>query len=958
MKPVVDHLVVTAANEAQARAYRVQLATRDMSRVKRWHVLPDPGDKRVGSGAATIAAIGHLEHLAGAEGLRGLRVLILHSGGDSRRLPAYAAQGKIFVPMGTTDARGRDLTLFDLVLEDLISFQHGLHASSGNGGSVVIAAGDVYLEAARERPAWDGKHVLGVGFRASQAVASRHGVYVVTRGGLVRRFLQKPSREQLDRARALDGGGRAIVDTGIVVLPDEAAQRLARVPQRARGLWQDVLAQRVRPLDVYEHLLMGWATPDPAAYATNIGASKSPQREDLLRLHACLQGSGLSAHIMERCAFVHLGTTREYLRSEQVVVRDCEFARSPTFDGENLVANWPRAIRAPARFAKGQGGVCVPIGARDWAITLFDVADDFKASLSNGGTICGCPLADVAKRAGGVGEIWTGGESGGGGEHSAWTAKLWPVGHSREMHTLLAWIARGGARPPAAWHAARRLSLSEIVLAVNHERLVNHQSRCRQRDRMGRLGERAIAAPLLSAAEVAHDVRQLTSEGERRAARVGLRSLLHVCEKANSASERARLTQMALRVSEALRGRVRAIPSRHVLQARVWEDVRATVAQKATPPTREPKPGILRDQVVWTTAPVRIDLAGGWTDTPPICSDMGGQVVNVAITLNDQYPIQAMCRLRSEGGIRVTSVDLGRSVVIRSARELTRFEDPTDWAALAKAALVLSGLKPHRNKGDLASWLRHLGGGVDLTFFSAVPKGSGLGTSSILGAAILASLARTLGEKLSHELLIERTSILEQMMSTGGGWQDQVGGIVPGVKYMSTRPGARQVPSVRPMLDSLSEPGMRERLLLYYTGHRRLAKNILQQVVSRYLERDPATLAVLEQLKFDAGSAGAASGSGVGMDLIRVVRAYWQSKMAIDPGSTTPAIEALLDPIRHELSAHMLPGAGGGGFVFMIARTAAAAARVRKRLLSPPPNALARFYDFKVDHAGLRTAVL
>ena len=33
-------------------------------------------------------------------------------------------------------------------------------------------------------------------------------------------------------------------------------------------------------------------------------------------------------------------------------------------------------------------------------------------------------------------------------------------------------------------------------------------------------------------------------------------------------------------------------------------------------------------------APVRLDLAGGWTDVPPYTHDMGGEVVNVAINIH------------------------------------------------------------------------------------------------------------------------------------------------------------------------------------------------------------------------------------------------------------------------------------------------------------------------------------
>src|SRR5207249_2364833 len=82
----------------------------------------------------------------------------------------------------------------------------------------------------------------------------------------------------------------------------------------------------------------------------------------------------------------------------------------------------------------------------------------------------------------------------------------------------------------------------------------------------------------------------------------------------------------------------------------------------------------------------------------------------------------------------------------------------------------LAGFAAGQTAGDLRPLLERFGGGVDLTIFSALPKGSGLGASSILGAAVLACLARLSGETLTPEQLIARTSLLEQRMTTSGGW--------------------------------------------------------------------------------------------------------------------------------------------------------------------------------------------
>src|SRR5215211_1642782 len=93
-----DAIVLTAANETQAAGYRAQLSARAAAGLLPvgavWRVIADPGGRRVGSGASSIAVLGELAALfpqgrGFAERFAGKRVLIAHSGGDARRLPAY-----------------------------------------------------------------------------------------------------------------------------------------------------------------------------------------------------------------------------------------------------------------------------------------------------------------------------------------------------------------------------------------------------------------------------------------------------------------------------------------------------------------------------------------------------------------------------------------------------------------------------------------------------------------------------------------------------------------------------------------------------------------------------------------------------------------------------------------------------------------------------------------------------
>ena len=71
------------------------------------------------------------------------------------------------------------------------------------------------------------------------------------------------------------------------------------------------------------------------------------------------------------------------------------------------------------------------------------------------------------------------------------------------------------------------------------------------------------------------------------------------------------------------------------------EGLTATVNKR-----QHPRMSVYADQIVWGRSPVRIDLAGGWTDTPPYSLMEGGNVVNLAIELNGQPPLQVYVKPR------------------------------------------------------------------------------------------------------------------------------------------------------------------------------------------------------------------------------------------------------------------------------------------------------------------------
>lgn len=373
----------------------------------------------------------------------------------------------------------------------------------------------------------------------------------------------------------------------------------------------------------------------------------------------------------------------------------------------------------------------------------------------------------------------------------------------------------------------------------------------------------------------------------------------------------------------------------------------------------QPRLTTQEDQIVWARSPVRLDLAGGWTDTPPYCLEYGGRVVNLAADLNGQPPIQVFARVITRAEIVLRSIDLGQEVRLHSYADVEDFETPFAPFALARGALAMAGFIPrfHAKGGSssLQRQLRELGGGLEITQLSAVPKGSGLGASSILAATLLAALNDLCGLNWNRDMISARTLALEQWLTTGGGWQDQAGAIYNGVKLLQTSAGLRQRIQVRWLPEHLFQPDcFNRRILLYYTGITRLAKNILQEIVRQIFLSSPTHLQTLAAIGENAEATADAIQRGDYAALACCVGRSWELNQALDSGTNPPPIQRLLGRIETYLAGAKLLGAGGGGFLLMLAKDEAAAEQIRHTLARHPPNPRARFVKLSLSTTGLQ----
>ena len=259
---------------------------------------------------------------------------------------------------------------------------------------------------------------------------------------------------------------------------------------------------------------------------------------------------------------------------------------------------------------------------------------------------------------------------------------------------------------------------------------------------------------------------------------------------------------------------------------------------------------------------------------------------------------------------------------------------PTTPFALHKAALIACGVIPYKENISVAEITGKLGGGLYLsTQVINIPRGSGLGTSSILAGACVKALYEMMGKQLTEDELYNRVLCMEQIMSTGGGWQDQVGGLAPGIKMVTSAPAIQQRIECTPC--AVSEATMKalnERFCLIYTGQRRLARNLLRDVIGRYISGNPDAVEVLYEIQRMAVLMRFELEKGNVDGFARLLTEHWEMSKRLDAGSTNTCIDLILNTVSDLIDGQMICGAGGGGFLQVVLKKGITADMLRARL--------------------------
>jgi len=921
-----------------------------------WFVTCDPDGSKVGSGGGTAWLLAkdwqtRYPNQSFNDYLKHDKKILIHAGGQSRRLPSYAPAGKVLTPIPVFRwSRGQRLN--QILLDLQLPLYERLISIASSASNTLIASGDVLIDAPQIPSALPSADVVCLGIWVDPHLASRHGVFFTPRhnSSQLDFMLQKPSHQTIEQ---LSNSHLFMMDIGVWILSDRAMNLLMK-----KSGWQDGTFKNQVP-DFYDLY---------SSFGTGLGKNPSSADKEIAELSVAIVP-------LESGEFYHYGTSLELITSTERIQNRVQDQRAilhhrikphPSLFVQNALTSiqwsenhhhiWIENSCLSEGWKLNHHHVITGVPENNWTIDLlagicldfipvdedlvcirpYGMNDSFSGSISSettnwmGGSVTNW-MSDrcVSFLECGIDE-----------STDIQKSEIFPLVKTSDIQEgLVNWLLKGCDETYRdQWLKCERLSAEEISARANLKRLeLQRQSyRNLNLDVLAKNHQRSVfyqSDLSFVAKQFADNHLQLPPE------------LNKTC---------APLTQiqdfMFRSEVERLKGKDGSVNEKRAFDG-LRELIVSTLGSKSVPQLN-----VYSDQIVWGRSPVRLDIAGGWSDTPPYCIQNGGKVVNLAVNLNGQPPLQTFIRLCSEPKIVFRSIDNGVSEEITTWDELAGYNDIGSAFTIPRAALSLAGFHPDfcsTSFKSLREQLLAFGGGIEISLLAAVPKGSGLGTSSILAATLLGALSDFCKLGWDKHEISHRTLILEQLLTTGGGWQDQYGGIFGGVKLLETEPGFQDKMSIRWMPESVfTHSDYKSNWLLYYTGITRVAKNILSEIVRGMFLNSSVRLSIVDQIRTHARDMYDAVQRDDYQLTAGLIKRSWELNKALDSGTNTDIIQSIVNQIDDYVLGLKLLGAGGGGYMFIAAKDAEAARRIRETLNQNPPNSLARFVQMDLNQEG------
>lgn len=668
-----------------------------------WFCTNDPIDHKLGSGGGTtwLLTQAYENEMAHSdannqktfdEWLSSEKRLLLHAGGQSRRLPAYAPSGKVLTPVPVFRwERGQRLS------QDLLSLQIPLYKkimdAAPSSLHTMIVSGDVLIRTTQPLQPIPEADVVCYGLWLGPEIAKNHGVFVSScdTPSVLKCMLQKPSPATLG---TIQKDHYYLTDIGIWLLSDKAVKVLMSHKGEydlysefggAMGTEPTLNDEAVKELKVAILPLSG-------GEFYHFGTSHELM-SSTLAIQNLVNDQRLIMHHSRKphpCIFIQNSITKKAVDSsnEEVWIENSYISEGWNISQKNIITGVPKN-NWNITLAPGQCIDIVPMGETQYVVRPYGFNDRFAGEEQQRPQF---PIVDNIDEAGLVLRYMLNQETEGEdkGKGKAIFEKAQKI--SAEQISATANLRR-------LFEQRREFRKHNwSALADNYEHSVFYQLDLNDAAKEFKANGIAMPKPLPDSAPLLTRMKDAMFRGDNDKAFGLLREGIVKTSNANGINMPT-LSSMSNKVAT--------------------------------------------DQIVWGRSPVRIDIAGGWTDTPPFCLMEGGSVVNLAIELNGQQPIQTYVKPCREHHVVLKSIDLGASEIVETYEQLADFKRVGSPFSIPKAALALAGFLPQYSQEkypDLKSQLMAFGCGIEITLLSAIPAGSGLGTSSVLAATVLGTI--------------------------------------------------------------------------------------------------------------------------------------------------------------------------------------------------------------------------
>lgn len=964
-----DWIVLTAANERQAESYRIQIEVRaEQNRLPReteFIVIKDYNDQRVGSGGATLNVIRVLADRIGIAELLNKRILVIHSGGDSKRIPQYSACGKLFAPVPRLLPNGRVSTIFD----ELIIATTDIPSRCGKG--MMIFPSDTELLFNSLQLDLISCDAAGLSMKAPACVGQDHGVFLQGkecsdhRNYDVKKFLHKQSVSVLNSLGAVDSTNKVDIDTGCIWFGTKLVQEMYGLISDKGKYSQEKFEKFVNPkvcLNFYADFVYPLATDS----TEEDFFQELPENGFSDELRDCrhiifenFHKYKLSLVKLVPARYIHFGTTHEMSELFVENIKKYEYL------------GWTRRIHTNAvsgtvinTYITGDSYVPDSAYIEDSIIENSMVGENCIVSnvelknvvlpagivlhglrLRNGKFVCriygrrdnpkGSPKAEFLGKS--MSEfvenaeipkdkIW-GRESA-----SIWNAKIYPEHETMEeavKSALLIYRIISGT--------AARNEVTLIENSVRHSLNTSYNEAdtsfivYRQAEILNRVKIEIFVKKLANGEDMTEAVKYLNLS--KKDVKLYLNQISKIAFKSLFPQK------MRLFLACAELCKVFGINDQEYFYKKYEDLAYKSVSETITEATFSKFKidyallAIARNTVM-VELPVRVNFCGSPSDAAPYCLEHGGTMLDGALLLKGKKPIRVTVNKLSEHVIRFGSRDQGCKDEFHDIGDVRFCSDPFDPYALHKAVLVATGVVPLDVAGlTMEMFCDHIGGGLEILTDVDVPKGSGLGTSSIIAAAAVKAINEIFDIEASNERIYAQVFLAEQLMTTGGGWQDQVGGLTEGIKYFTTLPGAYQDIKVEVLdLPNSTLKELNDRFALIFSGQRRLARNVLREEMNQTIRNNKTALKAIEQIQEYCVLMKYYLCKGNITTFAKYITKQFDLVKMLDKGASNTCIEYIFDVCDDLIDGKAICGAGGGGFLQVILKAGVTKDELKHRI--------------------------